>query len=142
MENLTVEEHQKILQMELDNMKLTPDERTEIGFEIWTAFYRANIHRFIEDYFGFKGLKTFQKILLYQMATNNQFVYIAARGQGKSYLIAWFIVAYLVLYPNTRCVVASGTFIVKCLVISKSVSAYNRNQPKSVKTSFIWLIPR
>lgn len=55
------------------------------------------------------------------MATNNQFVYIAARGQGKSYLIAWFIVAYLVLYPNTRCVVASGTKGQASLIVTEKI---------------------
>lgn len=82
-ENLTIEEHKKLLQNEkkIQN-ELSVDEKTELGFEIWTAFYRANIHRFIEDYFGFKGLKTFQKILLNQMAVSNEFVYCASRGQG------------------------------------------------------------
>lgn len=83
-ENLTIEQHKELLQKEKQvQKKLSADERVELGFEIWTAFYRNNIHRFIEDYFGFKGLKTFQKILLNQMVHNNQFVYIASRGQGS-----------------------------------------------------------
>lgn len=80
-ENLTIEEHKKLLRNEQKLKGLSVDEKTEIGFEIWTAFYRANIHRFIEDYFGFKGLKTFQKILLNQMAKSNEFVYCASRGE-------------------------------------------------------------
>lgn len=79
-DNLTIGQHRALLRNELSLTGLSVDEKTELGFEIWTAFYRENIHRFIEDYFGFKGLKTFQKILLYQMAKNNQFVYAAARG--------------------------------------------------------------
>lgn len=83
-ENLTLEQHKELLRNEKKIYnKLSADEKVELGFEIWTAFYRANIHRFIEDYFGFKGLKTFQKILLNQMVQNNQFVYIASRGQGN-----------------------------------------------------------
>lgn len=82
-DNLTIEEHKKLLQNEQKIKGLSVDEKTELGFELWTAFYRANIHRFIEDYFGFRGLKTFQKILLNQMANNNQFVYCASRGQGN-----------------------------------------------------------
>lgn len=49
--------------------------------EIWTAFYRANPQRFVEDYLGIK-LKLFQKILIFMMNISNFFCYIAARGQG------------------------------------------------------------
>jgi len=130
-ENITIEQHKELLRNEKKIYnKLSADERVELGFEIWTAFYRANIHRFIEDYFGFKGLKTFQKILLNQMVHNNQFVYIASRGQGKSYLIAWFIVAYSVLYPNCRIIVASGTKGQASLIVTeKIVKDFMNNYP-------------
>lgn len=70
----------ELLEREAKKGHLRADDYTELGFEIWTAFYRNNFHRFIEDYFGFRGLKTFQKILLYMMNENDQFVYIASRG--------------------------------------------------------------
>lgn len=47
--------------------------------DIWTAFYRANPQRFVEDYLGIK-LKLFQKILIFMMNVSNFFCYIAARG--------------------------------------------------------------
>lgn len=73
----------ELLEREAKKHLLRQEEYTELGFEIWTAFYKNNFHRFIADYFGFKGLKTFQKMLLYQMNENDQFVYIASRGQGS-----------------------------------------------------------
>ena len=44
------------------------------------AFYRANPHRFVEDYFGITGLKLFQKILLVMMNTYIYCIYLASRG--------------------------------------------------------------
>lgn len=44
------------------------------------AFYRANPHRFVEDYLGITGLKLFQKILLVMMNENIYFIYLASRG--------------------------------------------------------------
>lgn len=55
------------------------NEKIEEGVEIWTSFYRANPHRFVEDFLKIK-LKLFQQILLYLMMHYNFFTYIAARG--------------------------------------------------------------
>jgi hypothetical protein len=49
------------------------------GVACWGSFYRANPHRFCADYLNI-NLKLFQKILLYMMNINNNFMYIAARG--------------------------------------------------------------
>lgn len=51
------------------------------NFALWVSFYRANPHRFVNDYLGlpFK-LKIFQQILLYMMFHNHFFAYIASRG--------------------------------------------------------------
>ena len=46
------------------------------------AYYRANPHRFVKDYFGI-DLKLFQKILLYAFNYNYFSFYIASRGQGE-----------------------------------------------------------
>lgn len=76
--------------------------------EIWTAFYRANPQRFVEDYLGVK-LKLFQKILIFMMNVSNFFCYIAARGQGKSFLLAVFCCVRCILFPGTKVIIASGT---------------------------------
>ena len=70
------------------------------------AIYRANPHRFCGEYLGIK-LKLFQKILLFLMNISTNFMYIAARGQGKSFLIAIFCVVRCILYPGTRICLAS-----------------------------------
>lgn len=76
--------------------------------DIWTAFYRANPQRFVEDYLGIK-LKLFQKILIFMMNVSNFFCYIAARGQGKSFLLAVFCCVRCILFPGTKVIIASGT---------------------------------
>lgn len=44
-----------------------------------TAYYRSNIHRFAEEYLGL-SLRLFQKICLFMMEFNTNFMFIAARG--------------------------------------------------------------
>lgn len=96
------------------------DERLRQGFKIWTSFYRANLHRFVEDYFGIK-LKLFQKILLYMMNYVSFFMYLAARGQGKSFIIAIFSIAISVLRPNTKIIIASGTKGQAKLIVTQKI---------------------
>ncbi len=86
------------------------ENKTYVGFKIWTAFYRAMPHRFAKDYLGL-NLFLYQIILLYAMNHYNFFQYLAARGQGKSYLIAVYCIVRAILYPNTNIVIASGTFV-------------------------------
>ena len=71
------------------------------------AYYRANPHKFAEV-LGL-NLKLFQKILLVMMFQNYFFMYIASRGQGKSWLSAVFCVIRCILYPHTQIVCSSGT---------------------------------
>lgn len=78
------------------------------GVAYWASFYRCNPQRFAKDYLNVH-LKKFQKILLYAMMVNNYFMYIAARGQGKTYLIALFCVIRCILFPKTKICVASAT---------------------------------
>lgn len=83
-------------------------ERIMNGIALWAGFYRANPHRFVVDYLNIK-LKLFQKILLYAMMHNNFFMYIAARGQGKTWLTALFCVVRCILFPKTKICIASAT---------------------------------
>ena len=62
-------------------------ERIMQGIAYWAAFFRFNPHRFVKDYLNV-NLKLFQKILLYEMMDNNFSIYIASRGQGKTWLTA------------------------------------------------------
>ena len=76
------------------------------GVATWCSFYRANPHRFASDYLNIH-LKLFQKILLFLMFWNNYFIYIASRGQGKTFLIAIFSVCRCILYPETQICIAA-----------------------------------
>lgn len=74
------------------------------------AYYRSNPHRFAEDFIPGLKLRIFQKILLWAMFNNDNFYYVASRGQGKTYLVALFCLIRCILYPGTKVKVASYTF--------------------------------
>jgi hypothetical protein len=74
----------------------------------WTTFYRRNIHRFIQHYFGVQ-LYWYQVIWLYFMSICDNFVTIASRASAKSWLIALLALARACLYPNSEIVVVAST---------------------------------
>jgi len=76
---------------------------------VWAGFYRANPHRFVIEVLLIK-LKMFQQVLLYMMFKSDNFLFIAARSLGKTFLVAVFSVTYAILYPNAKIVVCSATF--------------------------------
>lgn len=101
-------------------------QRIMEGVAVWCAFYRSNPQRFVKDYLNI-NLKAFQKILLYQMMHNNYFMYIASRGQGKTYLTALFCVVRCILFPKTKICVASATRPQANEVLSKIVDDFMKN---------------
>lgn len=106
--------------MAVKKKKTQPQDKLRRGFKIWTAFYRANPHRFAKDYLGI-NLFLYQKLLLWAMNKYNFFMYIAARGQGKSYLIALYCVIRAILYPSSNIVLASGTKGQARLIITEKI---------------------
>ena len=72
------------------------------------GYYRANPHRFVQDYLGIQ-LKLFQKILIWAMMHNNYFLMIGCRGLSKTFLTAIFAVTRAILYPGSKIVITSGT---------------------------------
>lgn len=83
-------------------------ERIMSGAALWCSYYRANPHRFANDYLHVE-LHLFQKILLVMMNISTVFVFIASRGIGKTYLSALFCVIRCILWPGTKICIASGT---------------------------------
>lgn len=81
-------------------------ERILDGVDKWTSFYRANPHRFCKDYLNI-NLKKFQIILIFMMNWSTNFIFIAARGIGKSFLCAVFCVCRCILYPGTKVCIAA-----------------------------------
>lgn len=73
------------------------------------GYYRENPHRFADEFLNVK-LKLFQKILLWGMMHVDAFQFVAARGLGKTWLLALFCVIRCILWPGSKVVVASYTF--------------------------------
>lgn len=101
-----------------ENMSKNEQMRSQI--KKWTTFYRLNMHRFVEHYFGIE-LFLFQKILIFFMNLNTYFMLVAARGISKSYLIAIFACARCVLYPETKVIIASGQKKQANLIIKEKI---------------------
>lgn len=93
-------------------------DRIVDGVEAWASFYRANPHRFVRDYMNLE-LREFQKILLTAFNENYNSVYIAARGQGKTFLLAVFCCYRSILYPGTKICIAAGARTQAINVIEK-----------------------
>lgn len=112
-----------------DGARNEHEEKVLEGVAIWASYYRANIHRFVEDYLHIQ-LKLFQILLLYMMNKSSTFVFIAARGLGKTFLSAVFCCARCILYPGTKICIASGTRGQGFGVIEKILSEIKDNSPE------------
>ena len=88
--------------------KKSKSERLMDGIGIWASFYRANPHRFVKEYLGI-NLKLFQIILIFMMNYNHYFMYLASRGQGKTFLTSIYCCVRAILWPQTKIIIASGT---------------------------------
>ena len=89
--------------------KATLRERVIEGMAIWGSFYRENIDIFVTEYLRLDFLKDFQLDLLCMMNESRNFVWVASRGMGKTFLIALYICVRCILYPGTKVVIVSGT---------------------------------
>jgi len=83
------------------------DERRERLIH-WITYYRRNVHRFVEHYFGIE-LYPYQKIWLYLMSISDTFVAICSRATGKSWLVGVYALAIAVLYPGSEIVIVAST---------------------------------
>jgi hypothetical protein len=101
-----------------DNM--SKNEKMRLQIKKWTFFYRLNMHRFIEHYFGIE-LFFFQKILLFFMNLNTFVMIVAARGLSKSFMIGIFACSRCVLYPGTKVIIASGVKKQAKLIITEKI---------------------
>ena len=101
-------------------------QRLMEGIAIWASFYRCNPQRFVKDYLNI-NLKLFQKILLFEMMRNNYFMYVAARGQGKTWLTALFCIVRCILFPKTKICIASATRPQANEVLSKITDDFMKN---------------
>lgn len=106
----------------------TKYERIQAGLQKWTAFYRANPHRFGIDYLGMTWMATFQQILINVFFMFNYTMVIASRGMGKSQIVAAALCIYCILYPGTQVVIAAGVRSQSLNVLNKIIDEF---YPKS-----------
>lgn len=93
-------------------------ERLMNGVALWASYYRYFPHIFVKEYLGI-NLKIFQQILIYFMMHFNYFMYIASRGQGKTWLTAVFCIVRAILYPETKIIVSAAVIKQGIEVIEK-----------------------
>lgn len=84
--------------------KQTLQEQYNDCLEEWIAYWRANPHRFITGYLGL-SLYDFQKILIYEMNVNTNFIFVGSRGIAKSTLTLLFCIQRAILYPGQKILV-------------------------------------
>lgn len=92
------------------------------------AYYRANPHRFVEEFLGIR-LRLFQKILIFAMMTHDYFLFIAARGLGKTYLVALYACVRCILFPGSKILAFSYTFKQGKEVVMKITDEFMQHSP-------------
>lgn len=108
-------------QFKAPKVMIKEKERTEQWQENlidWITFYRRNIHRFIQHYFGVK-LYWYQVIWIYFMSICENFVTIASRASAKSWLIALLAYARGTLYPNSEIVIVANSMKQAAIIFGK-----------------------
>ena len=110
----------------LNDVYKEKSERLMDGVGYWASFYRKNPQRFVLEYLNIK-LRLFQKILIYMMMVSTNFMYIASRGSGKTWLTALYCVVRCILFPGTKICVASGVKSQAVEVITKIETDFLKN---------------
>jgi hypothetical protein len=104
------------------------DNARKEKMKLWVTFYRRNIHRFVEDYFGIK-LFPYQILWLYMMSVSETFVAICSRAAAKSFLVAVFATARAILYPGSEIVIGASTMKQAGLIVSEKMAQLRNNSP-------------
>lgn len=99
--------HQPQVKSSAKSKPTTKSDKLMDGIGVWASFYKANPQRFVSEYLGI-NLKIFQQILLFMMSHAIYVMYLAARGQGKTFLTAIYCVVRAILYPETKIIISSG----------------------------------
>jgi len=110
----------KFKKREIDETK-TKEQREYEATREMADFYRQNPHRFISTELGCETLTWFQDLIIYLAFKSSVFFYIACRGAGKSYILAWIIVVMGILYPRTNIIIASSTKGQARLIITQKI---------------------
>lgn len=104
----------------------TKSDRLMNGIGLWASYYRLFPHIFVREYLGI-NLKVFQQILIYFMMHFNYFLYIASRGQGKSFLTGIFCCVRAILFPESKIILCAGNKSQSIEVIEKILDLRNNS---------------
>ena len=102
------------------NKKEDMDAEFEDRIIDWATFYKRNIHRFVEHYFGIK-LHFYQIIMVYLMHSCPLVVLLCARAISKSFITSVYACAVCVLYPNSKVLVTALTKKQAGLLITEKI---------------------
>lgn len=107
------------------------------GVDAWASFFRANPHRFVREFLGII-LKRFQEIILCMMFRFPNAIYLAARGAGKTFILALFCITYSILYPGAIIQIASRTRSQATEVIKQILKIINGGDvPEFIKNEIL-----
>ena len=84
------------------------DENRKKIFKSWITLFRNNISIFCEFYLGV-NLFPYQRYWIHNMGRCTNFMGIASRATGKSWLIGLWSIARCILYPGTIISINSST---------------------------------
>lgn len=88
----------------IEKFKISDDLLEEAEYAL--SYFRQFPYAFCEKYLGIR-LYMFQKILLYEMMHKYNFIYLACRNIGKTYMTAVYIVTRCILYPKTKVIIVA-----------------------------------
>ena len=107
-----------------------------LHFYEWNTFFRRNINRYAEIYYGF-NLYPYQHLELYEMNTNSSNVIVGSRAVAKSYVVGIFGCCKASLYPNSRIVIVSATKGQSKLIVTEKIKNELMNQSPNLRREIL-----
>lgn len=98
-------------------------------------FLRANLGFMVEHFTGIQ-LTSQQEIILKAMFLRDNFLFVAGRGAGKSFLIALFCLFYPILHFNTKTCLISANFRSARRILENADKILNSRRSKLLKACF------
>ena len=111
-------------------------EERKKRYKTWIGFFRANPHRFIEDYFGIH-LYPFQVLMIWILQRSSLAYIVAARAASKTWLIAVWSLTLSVLYPGIKVIVCAKTINQGAIILREKLTSLRDTYPnvaREIKT--------
>ena len=107
--------------------KFKVNDKTLEEASLAISYFRQFPFAFCEEYLDIR-LHMFQKILLYEMMHKTNFIYIACRNIGKTYMTAVYICCRCILYPKTKVIIVAPEKAQSSEIITK-IEEIRANSP-------------